>query len=56
MLSRIPFAIMMDLAEVDAVLQKMGEGTIGEGDAATKFRDLGVAPFGDDAALVEILD
>ena len=28
-----PFAAMMDFAEIDAVLEKVGEGTVGEGNA-----------------------
>ncbi|MCA6111587.1 hypothetical protein J6497_31100 [Bradyrhizobium sp. CNPSo 4026] len=38
-----PFAAMMNLAEINAVFQEIGEGTVGEGNAAVEFRDLGVA-------------
>ncbi len=48
-----PLAAMMNLAEIDAVLEKIGEGTIGEGNAAIVFGDLGVALLGDDAPVVE---
>ena len=44
-----PFAAMMDFAEIDAVLEKIGEGTIGEGNGAIVFGNFGVAPLGDDA-------
>src|SRR5258706_6045978 len=43
-----PFAAMMDFAEIDAVLEKVGEGTGGEGNAPVVFGHLGVALFGDD--------
>src|SRR6266853_6529435 len=39
-----PLAAMMNLAQIDAVLEKIGEGTIGEGNGAIVFGDLGVAP------------
>ena len=39
MLSLEPFAAVMDLAEVDPVLQEIGEGTVGEGNAALVFGD-----------------
>src|SRR5258706_2859294 len=34
-----PLAAMMNLAQIDAVLEKIGEGTIGEGNAAIVFGD-----------------
>lgn len=47
---------MLHLAKVNAILQDMGEGTIGERDAAAIFRYFDVTTFGDDAPTVEILD
>src|SRR6476469_1421538 len=43
----------MDLTEIDAVLEKIGEGTIGEGDRTIEFGDLGFAPLGDDTPVIE---
>src|SRR5258705_12286325 len=48
-----PFAAMMDFAEIDAVLEKVGEGTVGEGNAAQVLGNLGVAPLGDDASAIQ---
>ena len=48
--------LVTGLAEVDAVFQKVGEGTISEGNAAVVFGDLGIPPLGDDAPAVEIRD
>jgi hypothetical protein len=56
MLALEPFAAVMDFAEIDAVLQEIGEGAIGEGDTALVFLDLGVAALGDDLSLVEFGD
>ena len=56
MLSLEPFAAVMDFADVDAVLQEIGEGTVGEGNAALIFCDLGIAALGDDASAVEFGD
>ncbi len=53
MLTLEPFAAMMDFAEIDAVLEKVGEGTVGEGNAAQVLGNLGVAPLGDDASAIE---
>src|SRR6185437_9053674 len=51
-----PFAAIMDLAEIDPVLQEIGEGTVGEGNAALVFCDLDVSPCGDDTSSVEFSD
>ena len=51
-----PFAAVVDLAEVDPVFQEVGEGAVGEGNAALIFRDFGVASLGDDASAVEFGD
>lgn len=47
---------MVDLTEVDAILQKIGEGAVGEGDAALVLGDLRIAPLGDNAPAVELGD
>ena len=52
-LSLEPFAAMVGLAEVDAIFEEIGEGTVGEGNAALIFGDLGIASLGDDAPSVE---
>ena len=44
---------MVNLAEIDPVLQEVGEGAVGEGDRTVEFGDFGAAPFGDDASAVE---
>jgi len=41
------------IADVDAVLQEVGEGTVGEGNATVVFGDLCVAPLGDDFPSIE---
>ena len=38
---------------IDAVLEKIGEGTAGERNAAQVLDNLGVTPFGDDAPAIE---
>src|SRR6266478_8467602 len=48
-----PFAAMVDFAEIDAVFEKVGEGTVGEGNAPVVFGHLGVALLGDDAHAIE---
>src|SRR6266404_2379495 len=48
-----PFAAVMNLAKIDAVLEKVGEGTVGKGNAPVVFGHLGVAPLGDDATAIE---
>jgi hypothetical protein len=48
-----PLATVMNLTEIDAVLEKIGERTIGESNAAVVFGNLGVAPFGDHAPAIE---
>ena len=50
------FTSVMNLTNVDAVLQQIGEGTIGEGDAAAAFRDFSIASLGDDTPAVELFD
>src|SRR4029077_11752245 len=45
-----------NLAEIDAVFQEMGEGTVGKGYATVVFGDLGFATFCDYASPVEISD
>jgi hypothetical protein len=50
-----PLLLVTGLADVDPVLQKIGEGTIGERNSAVKFPHLGVPTLGDDAFVVEIL-
>ena len=51
-----PLAAMMDLAEIDPVLEKVREGTVGEGNAAIVFGDLCIAALSDDAPLVQVSD
>jgi hypothetical protein len=48
-----PFAAMTDLVEIDAVLEKVGEGTVGERNGAVVFGDLSLSPLGNDAPAVE---
>src|SRR5262249_9495700 len=55
-LSLEPFAAVMGFAKVDPVLEEIGEGAVGEGDAALVFRDLGVAPLGDNVPAVKLGD
>src|ERR1700738_5635879 len=55
MLAREPFVLVSGFADVDAVLQEVGEGTVGEGYPAVVFPDLGIPALGDDAPAVEIL-
>jgi hypothetical protein len=43
----------MHLAEIDPILQEVGEGTVSEGNATLVFCDLGVAPLGDDFPTIE---
>ncbi len=47
------FAAVVDFAEIDTILEKVGEGTVGEGNAPVVFGDLGAAPFRDDAPAIE---
>jgi uncharacterized protein (TIGR04141 family) len=47
-----PLAAVVNLAEIDAVLQEIGEGTVGERNAPVVFGDLGAAPFGDDTPAI----
>ncbi len=56
MLSLEPLATMMGLANVDPVLEEVGEGAIGEGGASPIFGDLGVATFGDDFLPIKLSD
>jgi hypothetical protein len=49
-----PFSAVVNLAEIDPVLQKIGERTISEGNAAVVLGNFGNTPFGDDAPAVEI--
>jgi hypothetical protein len=44
----------MNLTEIHAILQEIGEGTVGEGNATPIFGDLGVATFRDDAPAIEL--
>jgi hypothetical protein len=53
MFSLEPFSAVMHLAEIDPVLQEVGEGTVGEGNATLVFCDLGVTPLGDDFPAIE---
>jgi hypothetical protein len=48
-----PFAGVMNLADVDTVLQEIGEWAVGEGDTAIIFGDRGVPALGDDATPVQ---
>jgi hypothetical protein len=54
--ARIPFAGVMHFPKINAVLQKMGEGSIGEGNAALILRDFGITCLGNNASAVEILN
>jgi hypothetical protein len=47
---------VVNLANVDAVFQEIGEGPVGERDATVVFGDLGVPALGDDAAAVQLGD
>ena len=53
MFSLEPFSAVMHLAEIDPILQEVGEGTVSEGNATLVFCDLGVAPLGDDFPTIE---
>jgi hypothetical protein len=55
-LSLEPFAAMVDLAEVDAIFEEIGEGTVREWNAALIFGDLGSASLGDNASSVQFGD
>src|ERR1700730_5209277 len=44
---------MMYFPDVDAVLEEVGEGAVGEGNAALVFDGLDLAAFGDDFPAVE---
>ena len=48
-LAREPFVLVSGLADVEAVLQEVGEGTVSEGYPAVPFLDFGIAALGDDA-------
>src|SRR6476659_7006875 len=52
-LSLEPFAGVMGLADVDAVLQEVGEGAVGEGNPAPVFCNFGLAVFGDNLAAIQ---
>src|SRR5712671_2651810 len=52
MLSLEPFAGVMSLADVNAVLQEVGEGAVGEGYPAPVFCNFGLAAFGDNFATI----
>ena len=56
MLALEPLAVVVNLAEIDAVFQEVGEGTVGEGNATIEFGDLGAAPFRDNAPSIEVGD
>jgi hypothetical protein len=56
MLSLEPLAAVVDLADVDAIFQEIGEGTISEGNAAPIFGDLGVASLGNNTSAVKFGD
>ena len=56
MLSLEPFAAVMSFANVDPILEEVGEGTVGEWNATLIFRDLGFAAFGDDFPAIEFGD
>ena len=56
MLSLEPFAGIMGFADIDAVLEEVGEGTIGERNAALKLRDFGIATLGHNLPAVEFTD
>ena len=51
-----PLAAVMNLADVDAVFQEIGEGTVREGDATIVLGDLGVPTLGDDATPIQFGD
>ena len=54
MLSLEPFPAMVNFTEVDTIFEEMGEGTVSEGNAAFVFRDLRVAPLGDDFSSIKL--
>src|SRR5258705_3066200 len=53
MLPLEPFAGVMGLADVNAVLQEVGEGAVGEGYPAPEFCNFGLAAFGDNLAAIQ---
>jgi hypothetical protein len=53
MFSLEPFSVVMHLADVNAVLEKVGEGTISERNAALVSYNFCVPPLGDDFPAIE---
>src|SRR4051794_35055670 len=49
-----PFAAVVNLTEIDPVLEKVGERTVSEGNAAVVLGNIGKTPFGDNAVAIEI--
>ncbi len=52
-LALVPLAAMMNLTEIDAVLEKIGERTVSKGNGAVVFGDLSLSPLGNDAPAVQ---
>ena len=51
-----PLAAVVNLANIDAVLEEVGEGTVGKGNGSVVFRDFGVPSLGNNAPSVQIRD
>src|SRR6202171_4527977 len=56
MLTLKPLAAVMGFADVNPVFEEIGEGTVGEWNAALIFRNYGLAALGDDLPTVEFGD
>src|ERR1700761_1929176 len=54
MLAFEPLSIVMHFTNVDAVLQKVGEGAVGKGNATLVFCGLCVTSLGDDFSAIEL--
>jgi hypothetical protein len=49
-LSLEPFTAIVNLANIGAIFEEVGERTVGEGNSAVVFRDLCISPLSDNAS------